>query len=83
MGSTGTQGSGDAPHPIFSKHKIGDYLELHIEQSRNVALNEAEVGISEGDIGGARREKFVIPLEPEEIEVKPGAYKKINHCDNR
>lgn len=56
-------------HPPLTGDTIVAYEELHIEQSAVCDLNDADVGIVVDGIGGAIREKVLIPLDPAHLRT--------------
>lgn len=63
-------------HPILGGRR-GVMIEGHIEQSRNAALADVDMVISEGGIGGARREMVSKKLEPHSINIAPDTHKRL------
>lgn len=66
-----------AKTPQWSSDNVQAYFEAHIEQSAVIDVNNTDVGIVTGGIGGARRDRIAATFEPEMIEAKEGEYEKI------
>ncbi len=66
-----------AKKPQWNANNVEAYFEAHIEQSAVIDVNNKDVGIVTGGIGGARRDRIGAKLEPEMIAAKEGEYEKI------
>ncbi len=68
----------EATFPEITKENTRGGFEIHVEQSSLIAMNDSDMAIGVGRIGGAMREKVEkFPVTSEQVSTEGNSHKKV------